>query len=942
MQNVTYMCAKLIKKQRKNSKTHIRIHKATLHNLKSISVDIPRQALSVVTGVSGSGKSSLVFDTLFAEGQRRYVESLSTYARQFLGRMQKPPVEWIKGISPAVAIQQRSRSRNPRSTVGTMTEIYDYLRLLYARIGRTYSPISDKIVKQDSATDVLTYLQELKAGSKYQLAAPFFSKESLPLADQLRIALQKGYTRLLIGTDVHFIEDISPEQYAELQRGPLALLVDRGLVPTTMTKAARERFISSVETALTEGQGRCFLQYNEKQHYFSAHFEQDGQRFLEPSIHLFSFNNPQGACSTCEGFGEIMGIDPKKVVPDPRLSVYEGAIAPWRGQTMKAWLQPLLTGNTLPNFPIHRSYNELSESEKELLWRGKDSFKGLDSFFDHLQSKKHKIQYRIMYARYRGKTQCPDCEGCRLRKEATYVRVGKCHIGELLMMSIEKLAEFFDKLCVSESEQRIASFLLTEIRARLGYLIRVGLGYLTLSRRSGTLSGGEYQRIQLATALGRPLVGAMYILDEPSIGLHPRDVDNLIEVLKALRDAGNPVIVVEHEERVMQAADELLDIGPGAGQQGGRIVFQGSHHLLPQAKHSYTAEYLRGDRSISVPKHRRRAEKYLRLGPLDMHNLKNITFELPLGVLSVLTGVSGSGKSTVVREALCPALAYELGLREGTPPRGYSLSGDYKYVRLLQFVDQQPIGRSSRSNPATYLKAYDIIRQLFSQTNQAKRRQITASHFSFNVAGGRCEACTGEGKITIEMQFMADLQLPCEVCEGRRFGPEVLNISYNGKSIDQVLEMSAEEALDFFAGHQALCERLQALISVGLNYIHLGQSSSSLSGGEAQRIKLAAFLLKKAGPQPHTLFVFDEPTTGLHLHDIQKLMYAIQALVNMGHSVLIVEHNLEVIKCADWIIDLGPEAGEKGGKICFQGSPEELCKEKDSHTAYYLREKIKY
>ena len=935
------MCTNTLKKQPKTSKTHIRIHKATLHNLKALSVDISRKALSVVTGVSGSGKSSLVFDTLFAEGQRRYVESLSTYARQFLGRMQKPPVGWIKGISPAVAIQQRSRTHNPRSTVGTMTEIYDYLRLLYARIGRTSSPLSGELVQRDSAADVLTDLKELKVGSKYQLAAPLLRKESISLAEQLRMALQKGYTRLLIDKEVCFIEDVSSEQQLKLQLRPLALLIDRGLVPTTMTKATQDRFISSVQTAFAEGGGRCFLQHGEVQRHFSEHFERDGLKFVQPSVHLFSFNSPQGACPTCEGFGQVIGIDPEKIVPDPSLSVYEGAIAPWRGQVMQAWLQPLLTGDAISSFPVHRPYGELSETEKELLWRGKGSFKGLDRFFEHLQLKKHKMQYRIIYARYRGKKQCPDCRGNRLRKEATYVGVGKYHLGELLGMSIDRLTECFSDLDVGETDLRIASFLLVEIRARLGYLKKVGLGYLTLSRLSSTLSGGEYQRIQLAAALGRPLVGAMYILDEPSIGLHPRDVDNLVEVLKALRDAGNPVIVVEHEERIMQAADELIDIGPGAGKHGGNLVFQGRYEHLSQPKNSYTAEYLRGDRVISLPKCRRQAKKCFRLGPLSMHNLKNITFELPLGVLSVLTGVSGSGKSTVVQDALCPALAYELGLSGGGLPRGYCLSGDYKYIRALQFVNQQPIGRSSRSNPATYLKAYDIIRQLFAQTREARQRQLKASHFSFNVPGGRCEACAGEGEITIEMQFMADLRLPCERCEGRRFSPTILDITYNGKSIDQVLNMSAEEALYFFAGQQAICDRLQALMDVGLGYICLGQSSSSLSGGEAQRVKLAAFLLKKAGPQQHTLFVFDEPTTGLHLHDIQRFLHAVQALVDIGHSVLVVEHNTEVIKCADWIIDLGPEAGDKGGEICFQGTPEALCKLKNNLTAYYLREKMR-
>lgn len=918
-------------------KTHIRIQKAQLHNLKNLSVDIRRDALTVITGVSGSGKSSLVFDTLFVEGQRRYVESISTYVRQFLGRMQKPPVESIKGISPAVAIQQRGRSYNPRSTVGTMTEIYDYLRLLYARIGRTYAP-SGALVRRETPNDVLSYIETLADGTKYQIAAPLLKRATLSMADQLRVTLQKGYTRLLSKTDqVLFIEKLE-EQHADLDASALALLIDRGITSETLSKTDRDRLSDSIRTAFQEGKGRCFVAHDGTRQYFSTHFEADGIKFMEPSIHIFSFNNVQGACPRCEGFGRVMGCDPSKVVPQPSLSVAEDAIVPWRSPSMRQWLEPLLQEAKALNFPIHRPYQDLSPSERDLLWQGKGSFKGLRRFFDHLEARRHKIQYRVLFARYQGKVRCPECEGSRLRKEASYVRVGDRTIGQLLSLPIDQLVAFFNQLELRSEEKKVGNFLLSELRERLDYLVRVGLGYLTLDRLSATLSGGEYQRIQLATALGRPLVGAMYILDEPTIGLHPRDISQLVSVLEALRDKGNPVIVVEHEEQVIRAADQIIDIGPGAGSYGGTLVFQGTRDELVQAKASVTADYLLGRRSIIPPKQRRKACKHLSLKGLSMHNLKNISIDIPLGVMTVLTGVSGSGKSTLVEQALYPALAYKLDLADGRMPYGYELVDASQEIQSVFLIDQQPMGRSSRSNPVTYIKAYDLIRQLFATTPKARRKDLTPAHFSFNLKGGRCETCAGEGSIQIEMQFLADVTLVCESCKGRRFNPSILDISYKEKCIDEILEMSPVEAIDFFKDQKSICEKLNALLTVGLDYIQLGQSSSSLSGGEAQRLKLASFLLKKSAQ--HTLFIFDEPTTGLHMQDTHKLLEALQALIDMQNSVLIVEHNLDVIQSADWIIDLGPEAGTAGGTICFEGTPEALRKEKNNHTAHYLRKKL--
>ena len=927
----------MTKKINKSLKNHISISKAELHNLKKLSVNIRRDALTVVTGVSGSGKSSLVFDTLFVEGQRRYVESVSTYVRQFLGRLQKPPVESIKGISPAVAIQQRGRSYNPRSTVGTMTEIYDYMRLLYARIGRTYAP-NGALVRRDKPTDVLSYIEGLEKSTKYQIATPLMKRASRSLSEELRVMLQKGYTRLLSADNqVLFIEEIE-QKTQDIDASSLALLIDRGITAEAISKEHRDRLSNSVRTAFREGKGRCFVAHGGEQKHFSSYFEYEGLKFMEPSIHMFSFNSAQGACSRCEGFGQIIGFEPDKVIPQPGLSVEEGAIVPWRGPNTRKWLEPLLQSSEALRFPTHLPYEKLSTDEKEILWKGVGTFKGLYRFFEHLETKKHKIQYRVMLARYQGKVPCSECKGSRLRKEVSYVRVGDQSISQLLGCSIEELVVFFNQLELAEEDQKVGIFLLSEIKERLDYLIRVGLGYLTLDRLSATLSGGEYQRIQLATALGRPLVGAMYILDEPTIGLHARDINQLVSVLEDLRDKGNPVIVVEHEEQVIRAADQIIDIGPGAGVYGGRLVFQGKYNELSEAKGSATADALLEKTSISLSKQRRSYDKQLTISGLRMNNLQNISISIPLGVMTVLTGVSGSGKSTVVEQALYPGLAYKLGLSGGRAPSSYEIGGAYNEISSVLLINQQPMGRSSRSNPVTYIKAYDLIRQLFAATPAARRKGLTAAHFSFNLEGGRCETCAGEGSIRIEMQFLADVTLVCDSCDGRRFNPSTLDVSYKGKQIDEVLRMSVTEAIDFFEDHHSITEKLNALLTVGLEYIQLGQSSSSLSGGEAQRLKLASFLLKKS--EQHTLFIFDEPTTGLHMQDTQKLMDALQALVDMQHSVLIVEHNLDVIRSADWIIDLGPEAGARGGTVCFEGTPEGLSAQKNNHTAHYLREKM--
>ncbi len=919
-------------------KDFIIIKGARANNLKGLSVAIPRNKLVVVTGLSGSGKSSLAFDTLFAEGQRMYVESLSSYARQFLGRMEKPEVDYIKGVSPAIAIEQKVSSRNPRSTVGTTTEIYDYLKLLFARVGKTYSPISGDEVKRDSVTSIVDFILTHEDDQRLMILAPLRLKEDRTYEQELNILLQKGYTRILVDGKPFFIEDLI-EGKEDHSKSKLEILIDRGVIQHD--EDTQFRFGDSVQTALFEGEGDCIVDIPDSgRFHFSDRFEADGMQFEEPSVNLFTFNNPYGACKRCEGFGKILGIDRDLVIPDKSLSVYEGAIAPWRSETMRKWLEPLLKHGVEFDFPIHRTYAELTEDQKDLLWTGNKYFKGLDKFFAYLESKTHKIQYRVMLSRYRGRTDCPECKGTRLRQDASYVKIQGRSITDIVLMPVKRIVTFFDELELTEFEENVAERLMKEIRYRLSYLDRVGLGYLTLNRLTNTLSGGEYQRIKLATSLGSALVGSMYILDEPSIGLHPRDTDRLISVLKSLRDLGNTVVVVEHEEKVMQAADQIIDIGPDAGSHGGELVFQGTLAEMMSSGDTYTSKYLSGKERLEIPTTRRKWKDSISILKARENNLKNIDVEVPLGVLSVVTGVSGSGKSTLIKRILYPALGKMLGTVGEQTGKMEGLEGSLKKVTQIEFVDQNPIGKSSRSNPVTYVKAYDAIRNLFADQAMAKQRGYKPAFFSFNVDGGRCETCQGEGVVKIEMQFMADIHLTCESCQGKRFKQEILDIEYNGKNISDVLEMTIDDAMIFFANEKSVVNKLAPLQEVGLGYIRLGQSSNSLSGGEAQRVKLAYFLGKgRSNTKEHILFIFDEPTTGLHFHDIAKLMQSINALIEQGNSVLIIEHNTEVIKCADWVIDLGPEGGDDGGDLCFAGTPEDMIKLKDSnYTAQYLAE----
>ena len=920
-------------------KEFIIIKGAKVNNLKNLDVAIPRDQLVVITGLSGSGKSSLAFDTLFAEGQRKYVESLSSYARQFLGRMEKPEVDYIKGVAPAIAIEQKVSSRNPRSSIGTTTEIYDYLKLLFARIGKTISPVSGKEVKKDTVTDVVDFILDHKEGSKITITTPLRLKENRLLQKELQILLSKGYTRVVTNGAISFIEDLLKEKVQDTK--VFEILIDRAIVQND--EATQFRLADSVQTAFFEGEGDCIVSVvGGKKKKFSDRFELDDILFEEPSANFFSFNNPYGACKRCEGFGRVLGIDPNRVMPDRNLSVYEGAIAPWKGETMKKWVEPLLRKGIKFDFPIHRPIAELSEREYEVLWTGNEHFEGLNDFFSYLESKLHKIQYRVMLSRYRGKTPCPDCRGTKLRKDASYVKVSDNSITDLVLMPIKRLLPFFEYIKLSKPDEKVAKRILDEIRNRLTYLDKVGLSYLTLNRLTSSLSGGEFQRIKLATSLGSALVGSMYILDEPSIGLHPRDTDRLIEILKTLRDVGNSVIVVEHEEKVMEAADQIIDIGPEAGIYGGELVFQGRVQEMNENTDSFTSKYLKGEEKISVPKRRRPWRQAIQLEGARENNLKNINVEIPLDVITVVTGVSGSGKSTLVRKILNPAIGKLLGVIGDVTGEFDNLTGNYKKITQVEFVDQNPIGKSSRSNPVTYVKAYDVIRQLFSEQPISKTNSFKPAHFSFNVDGGRCEICEGEGSVKIEMQFMADLHLTCESCEGKRFKKEILEVRYNEKDISEVLNLSVEEAMEFFEGKTAIINKIQPLFDVGLGYIKLGQSSNSLSGGEAQRVKLASFLGKgtKSNNTDHILFIFDEPTTGLHFHDIKKLLDVLNALVNSGNSVVIIEHNTEVIKNADWIIDLGPEGGDEGGKVCFAGLPEDLVKLQNNHTAHYLKEKL--
>ena len=910
----------------------ILIKGAKLHNLKDITVGIPRNQLVVITGLSGSGKSSLAFDTLYAEGQRRYVESLSSYARQFLGRLDKPKVDNIIGIAPAIAIEQKVNTSNPRSTVGTSTEIYDYLKLLFARIGKTYSPISGNEVKKHTVTDVVEAALAYPDSTKLLLLAPISIPKDRTVEQVLKLLLQQGYARILHqGEVIRLEEDNLPKKLGKFQ-----LVVDRIVVQHN--EDFQHRLADAVETAFFEGKGECMLQEVESEvlKHFSNRFEMDGITFLEPNVHLFSFNNPYGACPECDGYGDTIGLDEDLIVPNTGLSVYENAIYPWRGETM-SWFRDQLVNNAYKfDFPIHKPWYELSAEQRQLVWDGNKYFTGLTDFFKELEEKSYKIQNRVLLARYRGKTRCHSCHGRRLRKEANYVKIQGKSISDLVEISIEKLQAFFRELTLSPYEQEVAKRLLIEINSRLQFLSDVGLGYLTLNRKSNTLSGGESQRINLATSLGSSLVGSMYILDEPSIGLHPRDTHRLIKVLKSLRDLGNTVIVVEHDADIMKAADYIIDIGPEAGTHGGEVVAAGTYEQLLKAD-TLTGKYLSGRLSIEPPKKRRTSPHYISLIGCRENNLKNIDVTFPLDMLTVVTGVSGSGKSTLIKKLLYPAMQKELNASNEKIGQFTRIEGKYKQLQSVEFVDQNPIGKSSRSNPITYLKVYDDIRNLYANQKLAKMRNFSAKHFSFNVDGGRCEVCKGEGEVTIEMQFMADVHLTCEACGGKRFKKEVLEITYEGKNIDDLLNTTIDDAVAFFAAHKQtkIAEKLKPLQDVGLGYVTLGQSSSTLSGGEAQRIKLASFLSKSESKEK-VLFIFDEPTTGLHFHDIRKLLDSLQALIEKGHSVIVIEHNLEMIKCADYVIDLGLEGGEKGGSIIAKGTPEEIAKCKESYTGSAL------
>jgi len=918
-----------------NPKENIIIKGAKLHNLKNIDVVIPRNKLVVITGLSGSGKSSLAFDTLYAEGQRRYVESLSSYARQFLGKLDKPKVDYIKGIAPAIAIEQKVNSTNPRSTVGTTTEIYDYIKLLYARIGRTISPISGKQVKKDTVTDVIEHVKTFPENTKLLLLAPITIREDRDTKKSLELFSKQGYARIKYNKEVIRIDQV-PETIGR----EFYLVIDR--IITKDDEDFYNRLANAVDTAFFEGKGKCSIESlaDGEQTLFTNTFELDGMLFLEPNVHLFSFNNPYGACPKCEGYGDVIGIDEDLVIPNTALSIYENAVFPWRGDSMGWYRDQLVNTAYKFDFPIHKSWFELTEKQQKLVWDGNDHFIGLHKFFDTLEEKSYKIQNRVMLSRYRGKTKCSTCNGKRLRPETDYVKVGDKSISELVGISIEKLITYFGQLELSKNDALIAARLLIEINTRLGFLDKVGLNYLTLNRKSNTLSGGESQRINLATSLGSSLVGSMYILDEPSIGLHPKDTENLIDVLLSLRNLGNTVIVVEHDEDIMKAADVVIDIGPEAGTHGGEVVAQGTLSEVLKSS-SLTASYLNGSMEIAVPKERRTSKNHIQIIGCRENNLRNINVTFPLDMLTVVTGVSGSGKSTLVKKLLYPILLKEVGGYGEKAGQYSSVSGKYKHIQHVEFVDQNPIGRSSRSNPVTYIKAYDDIRNLFANQKLSKIRNYQAKHFSFNVDGGRCEKCKGEGEITVEMQFMADVHLECDTCGGKRFKKEVLEVTFNNANIDDLLSMTIDDAIAFFEvkAQTKIVTKLKPLKDVGLGYVTLGQSSSTLSGGEAQRIKLASFLVKGT-TKDKVLFIFDEPTTGLHFHDIQKLLKSFNALIKKGHSIVVIEHNVELIKCADYIIDLGPGGGENGGELLAEGTPEEVANSKKSFTAKYLKEKL--
>lgn len=944
----------------------IEVKGARVNNLKNISLNIPRNKFITITGVSGSGKSSLAFDTLYAEGQRRYVESLSSYARQFMGRMNKPECDFIKGLPPAIAIEQKVISRNPRSTVGTSTEIYEYMKLLYARIGHTYSPISGQEVKKHSADDIVNQTFGFSDGTRFMVLAPLHVVEGRTIEKQLEMFLQEGYTRLMMGSDVERIEDILTEgASSKVSLSNSYLVIDR--MSVSHEKDAIARLTDSIETAMYEGDGACRLAFLPSGivYDYSSRFEADGMTFEEPNENMFSFNSPLGACPTCEGFGSVIGIDEKLVIPNSTLSVYDGCVQCWHGDKMQGWKDEFCRRAKYANFPIFKPYLDLSREEKDWLWHGlpcdrdeagnlNEDAVCLDSFFQMVKNNQYKIQYRVMLSRYRGKTVCPDCHGSRLKKEASWVKINGRSIIDLVQMPVEQLRQWFALLQLPEHELEVGKRLLTEINSRLKFLCEVGLGYLTLNRMSNTLSGGESQRINLTTSLGSSLVGSLYILDEPSIGLHSRDTDRLIHVLKELQALGNTVIVVEHDEEIMRAADWLIDIGPNAGDQGGEIVYEGSipsglenkennflgQQLLKDYPNSYTIKYLTGKDTIAVPKSRRKWNLSIALKGCRMNNLRGIDVDIPLNVLTVVTGVSGSGKSSLVKGILYPALKRHMNEVAETPGEYLALEGDWNALRHVEFVDQNPIGRSTRSNPATYLKAYDAIRDLFASQPLAKQLGFPAQYFSFNAEGGRCEECKGAGEITVEMQFMADLTLVCDACHGKRFKQDVLDVRFEGKNIYDVLNMTVREAIDFFGTHKqkTIVDRLRPLDEVGLGYIKLGQSSSTLSGGENQRVKLAYFIGQER--QEPTLFIFDEPTTGLHFHDIARLLHAFNALVERGHSLVVIEHNLDVIKEADWVIDLGPDGGDKGGQLVCAGTPETIAKCANSVTGKYLKEKL--
>jgi len=978
----------------KDPQHHIIIKGARVHNLKNMDVAIPKNKLVVVTGMSGSGKSSLAFDTLYAEGQRRYVESLSSYARQFLGRMNKPDVDYIKGIAPAIAIEQKVITSNPRSTVGTSTEIYDYLKLLFSRIGKTISPVSGGIVKKDSVTDVVNFIMTLPTETQVTILCPLYPHNNRSLKEELAVLLQKGFVRVEFRGKLSRIEDMledmsivddgswlaeevkgeglkakgegsekpktkskkvkgEEEAKDEKDHGPSSIVHGLQTVRIVIDRISKNdedetvsRLGDSVQTAFFEGKGDCYVRYQEpdgdkeQERFFCDRFELDGIRFEEPTPNFFSFNNPYGACKRCEGYGKVIGIDEDLVIPDKSKSVYEGAIAPWRGEKMREWNDVLIKNALKFDFPIHRQYNQLSEQQQKLLWTGNIYFRGLDAFFKEMEEQTYKIQYRVLLSRYRGKTTCPECKGSRLRQDASYVKINGKSITDVVLMALDKALEFFKTIELNENDHKIGKRLLMEITNRLAFLNDVGLSYLTLNRLSNTLSGGESQRINLATSLGSSLVGSVYVLDEPSIGLHPRDTQRLIGVLRSLRDVGNTVLVVEHEEEIMKGADHIIDIGPEAGTHGGNLMFSGTYEDIIKDNNSLTGRYLSGKEEIAIPQSRRKWNDFIEIKGARENNLKHVSAKFPLGVLTVVTGVSGSGKTSLVKRILAPALQKTLGNYSGEQTGSYdSIEGDYQKIEQVELVDQNPIGRSSRSNPVTYVKAWDEIRNLYASQPVSKAAGLKPSAFSFNVEGGRCDVCQGEGEVKIEMQFMADIFLTCEACGGKRFKQHILDVTYQDKNVSEVLSMTIDEALEFFTKEPKIINKIKPLVDVGLGYVQLGQSSNTLSGGEAQRIKLASFLVK--GNNTHkTLFIFDEPTTGLHFADIKKLLKSFDALLDQGNTIIVIEHNMDVIKCADWVIDIGPEGGDNGGKVIFEGLPENLIKEKDSYTGKFLKERF--